>query len=350
MTKRGNYLAGMIAVGMMAAPWCQATAEVEVQARAPMASQTTAAMPNENPTVPCQTNLGRKVLVAALPVQSPVQISDLPNFAQMVQAEITHRLDNAGFLAQRSGNEAAYALQSAQYAAQWEPDWIRDLARRHGAQFVVGGAVRDVGFEGERYTLSLGDDMRAGERKQEFGLPLLRFFKPGIKATPAARRFEFEVQVFDGISGSRISHHRFAGSTEGEVVLPRSVAMNSERFLSSDFGILVSSKIDAAVRAVDADVHCLPLMARVINIESDQVVLDAGSDSGLHIGARLQVQHLLPSAGLRVSADRDNAHSWPLETLGALRIKQVQPQFSVAEKEAAFAVEVGDYARVLVGQ
>lgn len=293
----------------------------------------------------CRPDYRHKVLVTAFPVQSPVQLSDQPRLPQMLQMEIARRLEQSGHvLMQISNGEAAYPIQPGQFESQWNPEWIRDLARRHGVQFVVGGILRDAGFEGERYALSYGNDMRAGERKQAFDIPLLRFFKPGIKATPAARRFEMELQVFDGISGIRLGQHRLAGRAEGEVVLPATVDTDSQRFFASDFGRLVSARVDEAVKGITTDLRCQPLMARVIRIEAGRVYLDAGSSSGLVAGARAEVRHLLPGMVPLMSSSRVSL-GVPTEAVGTLVIRQAEPLFAIAEKEGVFPLDVGDPIR-----
>lgn len=341
MTKRWKCWCGMLVVSMVWAKpgWSAETTQVYPLGPAAQASMAT------TDAQACQSAHRRKILVAGFPVQSPVQLADLPKFPQMLQIELARRLEQQGsLLALHSSQEATYALPPGQYAMQWEPEWIRDLARRHGVQFVLGGSVHDAGFEGERYTLSAGTDMRAGERKQEFDIPLLRFFKPGIKATPAARRFEFELQLFDGSSGSRISQHVFSGKVQGEVVMPQSIEMNSQRFFDSDFGKLVSAKLDESTQRIVADVQCEPLQMRVVRVESSRLMLDAGSTSGLRVGDALQLRHRQAGTAPLLSLDRNTLLGWPAEIAGTLRLTQVQAHFSIAEKEGTFSAEVGDHA------
>lgn len=303
----------------------------------------------------CGPDYRRKALVTRLPILSPAQISDLTRFPEELQAELTRRLDASGhFLPQNSATEAAFALQPTQGEPQWNTDWIRDLARRYGVQFVVGGIVRDVGFEGEHYTFSHGSDIRPGERKLALNIPILNFGKPGIKATPSARRFELDLFVFDGISGTLIKRHRLAGRAEGhrlragEMVQDVASSSATARFFASDFGKLVDAKLNEAVQTIHADVQCIPFSARVVRVEENgRVYLDAGGTSRIAPGDRLQVYRLLPGA-LPIAG---NSHSiptqlgWPEALAGTLTIKDVQPLFSMALSEGNLRVEVGDYVR-----
>lgn len=302
----------------------------------------------------CGPDYRRKALVARLPVLNPVQIPDLTRFPEELQAELTRRLDASGhFLPQNSATEAAFALQPAHGEPQWNTEWIRDLARRYGVQFVVGGMVRDAGFEGEHYTFSHGNDIRPGERKLALNIPLINFAKPGIKATPSARRFELDLFVFDGISGTLIKRHRLAGRAEGhilyggEMVMDPTVSSATARFFASDFGKLVDAKLNEAVQAVQADVRCIPFSARVVRVENGRVYLDAGGTSRIAPGDRLQVFRLRPGA-ISIAGNGQampGQLGWPEELAGTLTIKDVQPLFSVALPEGNLRIEVGDYVR-----
>ncbi|MBS1154500.1 MAG: hypothetical protein H6R07_424 [Proteobacteria bacterium] len=300
----------------------------------------------------CGPDYRRKALITQLAVLSPVQIADLPRFPEALQAEIIRRMEAGGhFLPQASGNEAAYHVQTNRTEPQSNPEWIRDLARRYGVQFVVGGVLRDAGFEGERYVFSHGNDVRPGERKQELNLPLLNFFKPGIKATPSARRFEMDLLVFDGVSGAQIARHRLAGKAEGqvlfgaEVVFDPSVVMGTQRFFASDFGKLVDAKLDDAVNSLYRDIQCVPFSARVARVEPGRVTVDAGGTSKLAVGDRLQVYRLRPGARGVDATGRSGQLGWPEELAGTLVIREVQPLFSAGVPEGALRVEVGDYVR-----
>ncbi len=296
----------------------------------------------------CGPDYRRKALVTRLPVLSPVQIADLPGFPEALQAEIVRRMESGGrFLPQLSGNEAAYSAQSN----RTDPEWIRDLARRYGVQFVVGGVLRDAGLEGERYVFSHGNDVRPGERKQELNLPLLNFFKAGLKATPSARRFEMDLVVFDGVSGAQIGQHRLTGKAEGqvlsgaEVVFEPNVGMGTQRFFASDFGKVVDARLSDAVSSIYSDIQCIPFSARVTRVESGRVYVDAGGTSKLAAGDRLQVYRLRPGARGVDAIGQNGQLGWPEELAGTFTIRDVQPLFSVGVPEGALRVEVGDYVR-----
>lgn len=322
---------------------------------APVPALRTAPATSKPVTRQCGPDYRRKALITRLTVLSPAQIPDLTRFPEELQAELSRRLQaSQHFLPQNSSTEAAFSQQPDRGEPQWDADWIRDLARRYGVQFVVGGVVRDAGFEGESYTLSHGNDLRPGERKQLFNIPLLSFTRAGVKATPSARRFEFDIMVFDGISGTLIERHRLAGRAEGHVLLGgNSMVMDptnssgTESFFATDFGKLVDAKLNEATRAIHNDIRCIPFSARVVRVAAGRIYIDAGGTSRIAPGDRLQVYRLRPGAAPIASSGQTlpNSLGWPEELAGSLTVKDVQPLFSMALPEGNLQIEVGDYVR-----
>lgn len=197
------------------------------------------------------------LLVTALPVQSPMQIPDLPYFSQQLQQELVRRLE-PGFQPRASSTEAVIVFEQGRPETPADASWIRDLARRHSVRFVVGGIIRDVGFEGESYRLGLGGEIRPGERKRELGLPLLDFTRLGIKSAPSARRLEIDLLVFDGISGAQVGRHRIGGRVDGDVVfggMAQAPDSGIGQWLDSDFGRLIDAALNDAVGKISQDTH-----------------------------------------------------------------------------------------------
>jgi hypothetical protein len=71
-------------------------------------------------------------------------------------------------------------------------------------QFVVGGVVRDTSYDGQRYRLAYGPDVRPEERKTVLNVPGARFAQFGLKASPKRRHFDMDLFVFDR-TGNKIS-------------------------------------------------------------------------------------------------------------------------------------------------
>ncbi|WP_410497482.1 flagellar assembly protein T N-terminal domain-containing protein [Chitinibacter sp. S2-10] len=293
----------------------------------------------------------RKILVSHFWMQRPGQAGDLDRFPEGLQQEMLRKLyDSGGFLPQRAPSEAVFDFQPQYVDPILQPERVRELARRFATQFVIGGIVRDISTSGERYMMSYGNDVRVGERKLELNIPYINFTQVGIKATPESRRFEYELFVFDGISGALINRHRLAGKATGSVAQDNATSMGTEGFKETDFGRLIEAKLVEGAAKVMQDVSCIPFSARVTRVEKGRVYFDAGTTSGLAVGDTLQAYRVMPGNLPLAAASFDPSMSLglPEEMAGNLNVIQVQPLFSVGVMSGS-AVQVGDYVR-LVGR
>ncbi len=281
----------------------------------------------------------RKVLLSHFWVMHPAQLPDMPDFPQALQAEMARRLqDSNRFLPQVSIHDAAFALTSGE--PQYDAEQVRLLARRFGVQFVLGGVLRDAGVEGEAYLPTANRHLRPGERKRSLDLPIFDFIGLGIKATPAFRRFEMDLLLFDGISGALIKRHRVSGEVEGDVAQHPEWVFKA-RFYETDFGQLVDSKLKEAIQSVQEEVRCLPFSARIVRVEGRKVFFDAGASSLIHAGDRLQAYRLRPGQPVLATMAE--------EAVGSLTVTEVQPLFSSAQIDRGQRLEVGDYLRFVGG-
>lgn len=277
----------------------------------------------------------RKVLMSHFWVMNPAQLHDMPDFPQALQSEISRRLQESGrFLPQLSIRDAAFDLAAGE--PQYDAQQVRQLARRFGVQFVLGGVVRDAGVEGEAYLPTANRNLRPGERKRSLDLPFLDFIGLGIKATPAFRRFEMDLFLFDGVSGALINRHRVSGEVEGDVAQQPEWLFKA-RFYETDFGGLVDQKLQTVLAAVQDDIRCLPFSARIVRTEGRRVFFDAGATSLIRTGDRLQAYRLKPGQPVLGSMIE--------EVVGSLTVSEVQPLFATAVLDGSRSLEVGDYVR-----
>lgn len=281
----------------------------------------------------------RKVLASHFWVMNPTQLLDMPDFPQALQSEMVRRMQEGGrFLPQLSVQDAAFELASGE--PDVDPVRIRQLARQYGVQFVLAGVVRDAGTEGEAYLPTASRNLRPGERKSVLDLPILDFIGLGIKATPAFRRFEMDLFIFDGISGAMLNRHRVSGEVQGDVAQQPEWLFKS-RFYETDFGQLVDQKLKELILALEKDVRCLPFSARIVRIEGRKAIFDAGATSLIRAGDRLQAYRLKPGQSL--------AGGMAEEAVGSLTVAEVQPLFATAVIDGARQLEAGDYVRFIGG-
>ncbi|QLI80661.1 flagellar assembly protein T N-terminal domain-containing protein [Chitinibacter fontanus] len=307
---------------------------------------------NSRPATRCAgADYKRKVLVSHFWIQRPAQMADLDRFPEGLQLEMVRKFyDSGAFIAQRAPSEAVFDLQPQYIDPILQPERVREMARRYAVQFVVGAIVRDLSTSGERYATTHGNDIRAGERKLELNVPLVNFTQYGVKATPSARRFEYELFVFDGVSGALINRHRLAGKADGVVLQDSAASMGTEGFKETDFGRLVEAKLQEGAGLVQQDIACIPFSARITRVEKNRVYFDAGGTSRIGVGDTLQVYRITPNALPVAAASFDSTMSLglPEEIVGSLNVTQVQPLFAVGLISGA-NVQAGDYVR-FVGQ
>jgi hypothetical protein len=298
----------------------------------------------------------KKLLLAYFQLQNPVDANDISHVQDGLQQELSRLLSESDhYLPQRTVNEAAFNLQPGFYDPVLQPERVRELARRYGTQFVVGGVIRDIGAYGEQLGLAWGSDVRSGERKISPSIPMLKLngWMPniaalGLKIKPSSRRFEADIYIFDGASGALLKQQRFADSATGDVVQARDYVFGSRRFYETDFGKMVEQQLGQIVASVDDALACQAFAARISRVDKNRVFIDAGSTARLTKGDKLQLFRVSGpnQAVAAVNGDSSMSLGTPEELISAVTITQVQPLFAIAIIEnGSILPEVGDYVR-----
>jgi hypothetical protein len=298
----------------------------------------------------------KKLLLAHFQLQNPADANDIVHFQDGLQQELSRLLAASDhYLPLRTVNEAAFNLQPGFYDPILQPERVRELARRYGTQFVVGGVVRDIGPYGERYSFAWGNDIKNGERRISPSIPMLQLSSSlpsiaplGLKVKPSSRRFEADLYVFDGASGALLKQQRFTDSVTGEVMQGSDYVFGSRRFYDTDFGQMVEQQLGKIVAGVDDALACQAFAARISRVEKNRVFLDAGSTARLAKGDKLQLFRVKSTNQVVAAVNGDSSMSlgMPEELVSAVTITQVQPLFAIAVLEnGSITPEVGDYVR-----
>ncbi|WP_035055890.1 flagella assembly protein FlgT middle domain-containing protein [Andreprevotia chitinilytica] len=288
----------------------------------------------------------RRALISPFWLSQPSQANDLSQANDGLKQLLVDRLGNTGrFLAVSAPNELPFAPVIGIADPQLQPDQVRQLARRYGVQFVVGGIVRDLSTEGETYRPAYGQEVRPGERKLGLGLPLWNWLGVGIKAMPSARNVDIELYLFDGVSGALVTRHRAQQVASGDVLGRQGQPVNSASFVNSGIGHTITATLDQLAAQLASDVSCIPFSSRITRVEGRRVYLDAGALAGLAPGDKLQLYRLRNGQSVE-SGNGDTAQRLGMveDLAGSLSILQVQPLFAIAQPDGGQA-EVGDFAR-----
>ncbi|SMC28581.1 Flagellar assembly protein T, middle domain [Andreprevotia lacus DSM 23236] len=288
----------------------------------------------------------RKVLVTPFWLTRPAQANDLADPGNGFQHVLADRLGNGGrFLTYLGADELAFAPQPGVIDPQLRPEQVRQLARRYGVQFIIGGLVHDLSTSGVKYRPVYGQEIRPEERKITFALPLLGWLGAGVKSMPKARQVDMEVYLFDGVSGALVSRHRGQQVASGQVMARPDQAVDSAGFAQGDLGQTVGSVLDQLAQQVSGDVACIPFSARIVRVEGRRLYFDAGTVSGIAPGDVLQLYRLRAGQDLQALSALDAQGQGLVEDLaGSVRVEQVQPLFATALAEGS-QPEIGDYVR-----
>jgi len=150
---------------------------------------------------------------------------------------------------------------------------VVQVARELGAQFVVSGVIRDIGLA----------DPTA------WGSSIVDRMQRGIGISDNDRRFEVDLMVFDGFSGSVIYQNRFATSADWSPDGNGSGGFGSAGFEKSKWGSAVTEVMDQMAEEVDSALECQPFMTRIARVDGRKVTLESGATAGLRPGDELAV-------------------------------------------------------------
>ena len=191
-------------------------------------------------------------------------------------------------------------------------EMVERVAKELGTQFLVSGVILDTGVNDELLGKS--------------------------------RRFEMELMLFDGVSGTLLARSRYNENVVGVDLLKAGVSIASAEFLATPYGLAIQKILQRASGALFAELNRLPFSARVIRSDAKKVYFDAGSTSSVRVGDML----LTYKVGDEQMADPANGRflGFTEQPIATLVVKSVQPQFAVGELESDQAhVKPGDIVR-----
>lgn len=206
--------------------------------------------------------------------------------------------------------------------AGYQDSIIVQLAQEQGAQFVLSGVIRDFEVESTEYIRGAG---------------LLSQMKSMMRDFAARRSIAIDVYVHDGMTGALLFQHRYTDTVIGDVWIPSSYAVGSERFKSTPSGHKISQIIQLASKDIGHLFACYPFAAKVLKVENSKVYIAAGSQDKLRRGDSLVVYALKGSSAMQVN-----------EIIGVINIQSVQANFSVGEMELvsdARKIKAGDLVK-----
>jgi hypothetical protein len=265
-------------------------------------------------------NLGykKKIVVTPFHVRRSPQLDDVDDIATRLPQELLRRLASSGkFL----GKESQYVVSPGVSGPSADTAAVRRIATMYESQFVVSGEIIDASnFDKPAY----------------FGL-----------INKDARRIEIAFYVHDGLTGVLLARRTALVEQVGERRVGRDKPFGSASFAATPFGGAILRALDEGIAGITADIAALPFMAKVVQVQGERIVIDAGSTSSVAPGDQLVIYRADPRQ--QVYGADPLAPLGTVETpVGALAIVQVQPGFAigtVTPPAAARQVSAGDMVR-----
>ncbi|OPX55491.1 hypothetical protein BTE48_08880 [Oceanospirillum multiglobuliferum] len=200
-------------------------------------------------------------------------------------------------------------------------------ATQLGVQYVISGVIRDLSMgrpdllKTKSYAEQIKDRMQYQDKRFE-------------------RRFQLDLYVHDGFSGSMVYNQRYDVSGNWTVPLTEKVGFGSSAFWASDYGNQVDKILEESIKDLHGSLGCQPFMAKVIRTEGKNIYIDAGADSGLRPGDTLNLYRS------NTFYDANQTPYTELENVKiVLTLKKVQPFFSkgvVSTETDQLGIQQGD--------
>jgi hypothetical protein len=265
-------------------------------------------------------NLGykKKIVVTPFHVRRSPQLDDVDDIAVRLPQELLRRMTAGG---QFLGKESPYVMSPGGNGPSADTAAVRRIATMYEGQFVVSGEIIDAGnFDKPAY----------------FGL-----------IDKDARRIEIEFYVHDGLTGVLLARRTALVEQVGQRRVGRDKPFGSASFAATPFGGAILRALDEGIAGIAADIAALPFMAKILQVQGERIVIDAGSTSSVAPGDQLVIYRADPRQ--QVYGADPLAPLGTVETpVGTLAIVQVQPGFAigtVTPPAAARQVSAGDMVR-----
>ena len=240
----------------------------------------------------------KKIAAIQFDISNRTQVYDLPDIERKLPRELLLRLDNTSNFITLDATQ--YLVSQSEIGYRFDdPDVYKMISQKTGAQIILSGAIRDMSVEN-------------GFLQDK-------------------RHLEIEIYLHDGLSGSRISRHRFSETINNAgYQKARHNLFSSASFSQSVYGKAMSHILNTQIELIQDDLKGIPFTAKIIKINGKEVYFDAGMKSRVNIGDTLMTFQLDPDP---LSGNNSQFLGFAEKPVASLSVEQVLPQFSVGKLE-----------------
>lgn len=258
--------------------------------------------------------LRKKVLVLGSVIKTPSEAADLPGLAASWSKTLQQQLQMTDRFLIRDGHR--YQLEPNTDTRQQ----VISLAQRFDAQFVITTDITTVSIERGRIELGV--------------------LKPLPVPFKDKREISTAIQVFDGSSGVLLKQFNHHDESRGHTDNSRPLFQRD--FLATPLGQALERIITQQREAVEDELACIPMQARVTRVHRREAHIDAGFSSNLVPGDRLKIYVR------RAYNDSSSTRAdWTEEVYGELILTKVFPESATGTFDVPIAdeLESGSYVR-----
>jgi len=256
-------------------------------------------IPDENSTIENHSSQYRKKIAAIqFDILNRGQTHDLVNIEQELPRELLRRLENSGeFIAI---DATQYLVSQTPPSFEFDnPGAYRSIADATDAQIILSGMIRDMGVE------------------------------PGFFSD--TRHLEIEIYLHDGISGARLSRHRFSEIVKNAGYFKKRESLfSNSSFYQLPLGKVLNRIMTSQIELLQDDLKQIPFSAKILKVDGKNIYFNAGASSLINVGDVLMTYKLEANP----MANANKQYIGYLETPAVtLTVEHIQPLFSKGKLE-----------------
>jgi hypothetical protein len=287
----------------------------------------------------CKPQYRKRIVATGFNLAQPEHLSstESTDIVSGIPREIMHLLeDSQDFIGTNQTHIAIYAQPADQAPNQNnnEPylvSKIMQTASENGAQFVLSGVIRDLKVE-------LAQDIQ--------GNNIFSLAKSLARSLQAKRSIGIDIYVHDGFTGALLTQFRYTDDITGDVWIPANYTVGSKGFRDTKIGAKISHIIDTVSKDVGKALSCYPFTTRILQINNNSLIIDAGAQENVHLGDQLVVyadtNEELHLNGFQEYIGRDK------RAVGVITIHDVKARYAIGELDVApkdAGLQEGDWVR-----
>lgn len=286
----------------------------------------------------CSSHYRKRIIATAFPLVKQEQVTgyETQDLSGGIPREINNLLTESGdFIGSNATNISLYPradlAPELQDRTAYRLSKAMQIAASNGVQFVLSGVIRDLEVESTEYMRGAGP---------------LAFARSLARDVVARRGIGIDVYVHDGLTGALLFQQRYIDDVIGDVWIPATYTVGSERFNDTSTGNKISQIMERASNDIRQSLSCYPFATRIIEIKDKKVVIDAGAQEKLGVGDQLVVYG---SSGNDLNLDGGISFiGKDQQPVGVLTLRSIAPRYAIGSLEAPareLGVKVGDWVK-----